>query len=336
MAIQTTLVLERLHCISERDARGNSEPYLWAVLLWIDDFTLGTPGDVASFGPGSVRKVIKGNMRAGETAEIPASSGTLRVRFDDAVFRKVILVVALWEFDETPDAACLTGFRAFAPTLREVIAERLMDLRAAEDIEDETDREEETDRIVKEIKDKVESRVKSAIRGVLTETDKIKVLIGRLNLDDVIGAAFTPFDGLNQPPSSPTATPISLTFGEADSSNRYVIEGAFHARPIFGDRCQAQAQAVGEALAVVDGIEAEIAALQKQLRGGGDVGDEPPLPKPVILDEIDRLRTEELVPAEAALRRARELLRVCRNSVITPPIGDLGDEVVIGNAIVTG
>src|SRR5262245_28376897 len=125
MATDAILVLERLRCIRESDGTGHSEPYIWPVLLWIDDNTLATPSLVGVTAPGlgNARVVIKNDMRAGQIADIPTSVGDLRVRFDDGLtIRRLILAVALWEEDETPEAAMRAGFQAFSSELRAAIA----------------------------------------------------------------------------------------------------------------------------------------------------------------------------------------------------------------------
>lgn len=112
MATDAIVILERLRCIRESDVAGGSEPYIWPALLWIDDSTLSEPIPVGVTAPalGNARVVIKNDMRAGQTADIPLSVGMLRVRFEDGLsIRRLILVVALWEEDETPEAARVPG-----------------------------------------------------------------------------------------------------------------------------------------------------------------------------------------------------------------------------------
>ena len=43
MATDVILTFESLHCTRESDGTGHSEPYIWPVLLWVDDSTLATP-----------------------------------------------------------------------------------------------------------------------------------------------------------------------------------------------------------------------------------------------------------------------------------------------------
>lgn len=307
MATDAFVILEQLRCISLKNTEQATEPYIWPVLLRIDDNTLSTPDlvDVITPALGNARKVIKDNMRVRETAAIPSSVGILRTRFEDGLtVRRLILVVALLEMDETPKSAMQAGFRTFNSELRTAVAENLIALDQAEG--------EAEKQLIAAIQKRVEDRVKSAIEDGLTSWEKAKVFAGILNMDDPSGSAFVTFgkEGL-------IPTPITLTFDASQrlvfppvvSSSQYEIRGQLQVRPVVVDRCQPQLDRVQAAQSVVNGIEAEIKALQAQLNGGGD---EPPLPKDFILEEIERIREEELGPAMAALKAARAALEICR------------------------
>jgi hypothetical protein len=357
MATDAILSLNRLLCIRESDGTGNSEPYIWPVLMWIDDITLMKElVGVTAPALGNARVVIKSDMRAGQTADIPASVGVLRVRLEDGLtIRRLILAVALWEEDETPDAAMRAGFQAFSSELRAAIADNLFALNQAS--------EEEREAIIETIKASVSDRVRSSIENGLTGWQKARVLFGLLNLDDFIDSDFKNFPDL-------LPTPITLTFGvnpagrllfyrdttqngtgdvanpsviglggwrdfkflfsggngiiyavdQADrSSNEYEIHGELQAQPVPIDLCQAEIDRVKAAQAVVDAIDAEISALQSEL------GHASPAEKPFIILEIKRLRVEELPVAMAALEDARRALQACREG--RPPILDPGSEL---------
>ena len=116
MATNAIVLLERLHCLKLINTETRTEPYIWPALIRIDDNALTTPDLVAmqTPAPGSARLVIKDSMRAGETASIPSNVGILRTRFEDNLMtRRLILVVALLENDETPEDAMQAGFKAF-------------------------------------------------------------------------------------------------------------------------------------------------------------------------------------------------------------------------------
>lgn len=299
MATDSIITLERLRCIRESDASGHSEPYIWPALLWIDDNTLSEPPDnpilvgVTAPALGNARVVIKNDMRAGQTADIPPSVGMLRVRFENGLtIRRLILAVALWEEDETPEAAMRAGFQAFSSELRAAVADNLFALGQAS--------EEELDAIIEIIKTRVKNRVKSAIENGLTGWQKTRVFLGTLNLDDIINSEFKNFP-------DPHVTPSTFTLAfRAGSSDNYEIQGNLQVRPVRVDRCQAQVDAVKAAQSAVDGVDGEIRALQAELQHAS------PAEKPFIISEIKRLREEELPIVIAALEDARRALQRCR------------------------
>ena len=356
MATDAIIVLERLRCIRESDVTGGSEPYIWPVLLWIDDNTLATPSLVGMTAPalGNARVVIKNDMRAGQIADIPTSVGVLRVRFEDGLsIRRLILAVALWEEDETPETAMRAGFQAFSGELRTAIADNLFALSQASG--------EELDAIIKTIKTRVKDQVKSAIENGLTNWQKARVFLGTLNLDDIIGNDFKNFPDLLPTPitlafpfetrqllsygdagtSGNVSNPVVVGFGgwlnfkflfagrnaagedriyayivRSSSSDVYEIEGNLQLRPVRVDRCQVEVNAVKAAQSAVDGVDTEIRALQAELQHAS------PAEKPYIISEIKRLREEELPIVIAALEDVRRALQACRDR--TQPTFDPG------------
>lgn len=308
MATDAIITLESLRCISESDGTGQSEPYIWPVLLWIDDNTLATSLLVGVTAPvlGDARVVIKKDMSAGEIADIPASVGVLRVRLEDGLMtRRLILAVALWEEDETPDDAMRAGFQSFSSELRAAVADNLFALYGAS--------EEEQNTIIETIKIRVTNRVRSAIEDGLTGWQKARVLLGTLNLDDIINSDFKNFPNHE--------TPITLAF-RAGSSNNYEIQGSLLMRPVRVDLCQAKINAVQTAQIAVDGIDGEIRALQAELRQAS------PSDKPRIIMEINNLREEELPILVEALENARRALQACRER---QPVLTQGGVLDVGN-----
>ena len=320
MPTDAIVLLEQLRCVKLLNTEARTEPYIWPALIRVDDNTITTPELVALSAPvvGNARVVIKDSMRAGQTASIPSSVGILRTRFEDNLMtRRLILVVALLENDETPRDAVEAGYRAYLSELRAAIADNLFSLSAAD--------EEETQLITKDIQERVAGRTRSAIENALSAYEKAKVFAGILDLDDPIGSAFATFGK-----DSLASASIRLFFeakgkilGTIDTLSQFEILGQLQVRPVTIDRCQPQVNAVNEAQAVVNGIEEEIKDLQAQLQGGGD---EPPLPKAFILAEIKRIREEELAPAVAALEAARAALHLCRSRFDI--VVDLSDLVI--------
>jgi hypothetical protein len=307
MATDVIIVFESLQCTRESDGTGHSEPYIWPVLLWVDDNTLATPSLVGVIAPaiGNARVVIKSDMRAGQTADIPASVGELRLRVEDGLtLRRLIFVVALWEDDETPEAAMRAGFLAFSSELRAALADKLFALFAADQAGDG----EQKNAIIAGIKSRVRDRVQSAIENALTGWQKVRVFLGTLDLDDFIDSAFGDFA------EHPVPAPIALSFTDGPS-DLYSIRGNLQILPVHVDLCQAQVDAVKEAQIAVDGVDNAIKELQKALSDG------PANQKAGIIAQIKHLQAEDLVIANAALDDARRALSSCRSRT-PPPFSD--------------
>jgi hypothetical protein len=313
-AVDAIITLEELACLELKNLEKLAEPYIWPVLIWVDDATIKDPALpilVGTIPERNFRKVIKNSMRARETAPIPASVGTLRVRFDPTVDgtigKHLIVVVALLENDETPTHAMRAGFRTFVSSLTATVTSHLVELNNAT--------KEEREAIVEEIKEQVSAAVDSAVEDDLTAEEKAKVFFGIIDPDDSLGGGFVALDNAEIVPG-PIMIAIEQTgrlkppLDSVTTLSRFEIRGRLRLQPVVVDPCQRQVQAVNEAQAVVTGIEKQIEELQDQLTGGAD--DVGPAPPGGIVELIKQLRKEELVPAIAALETARAALLLCR------------------------
>ena len=296
MATDAIVILKTIRVINV-DLFPTLQPYIWPVAIWIDNNTLAKPElvDVGTLAIGNARVVIKSEMGPGDTADIPASVGVLRRRSEDglSIFR-LILVVALWHENETPEDAMRAGFQAFSSELRAAVAENLFDLYAANS--------EQEKEIIAAIETRVRNRVASAIRDGLTAWEKARVLLGLLHLDQPGGSAVSQLREL-------VPTPITLPFRLPVSTGIEVdleIQGELQVQPVPVELCQAQVDAVNDALATVDTIDVQIKSLQSELQHAS------PSEKPAIIAEIRRLRFEELPVAMATLQGARQALQACR------------------------
>src|SRR5690242_14739106 len=197
MPTDTAVILDRLVCIHEHDGSGHSEPYVWPVLLFIDDATLQTPDlvGVAAPDPAFARIVVQHGMQAGDVADLPSAVKTLSAPIADGL-KAIILVILLWEMDDSPGDAVTAGFDAFVSALRAAVADHLGELN------DPNAR----DQAVEEIKASVRKSVESAIKSKLSTWDELT-----LDLDDSIGADTAIVTSL---PASGAPTPLSLAFGQ--------------------------------------------------------------------------------------------------------------------------
>ncbi|MCA8929735.1 MAG: hypothetical protein KDC18_16860 [Alphaproteobacteria bacterium] len=298
MARDAILSLERLNCAVESDASGGSEPYVWPALIRIDDLTLQTPELVGIVAPSSnnARLEIASDMRAGQSAPLPAGVSSLRVRLEDGLaIQQLVLAVTLWEHDETPDGAMKAGFNAYVATLRSAIADNLFALNSSD--------EDEVNDAIERIKLAVKAAVRSAIENALSGWEKARVFIGTLNLDDVVGTDFHRFEVTN-------GQTFELSFQETRNdrlTQSYTLAGTLHVRPVPIELCPEQLAQVKAARDAVAGVDAEIRATQAELVSA------PPALKPFLVSEIRRLRTVELPAAQAALEAAQAALEACRN-----------------------
>jgi hypothetical protein len=286
VATDAIVVLQTLQCITLSDSSGRA-PYIWPVLLWIDDNTLQMP-DLVGITAGLCNVVIANDMHAGDAADISYPVSTLSVRFEDHLsVRRLILVVALWEKHDTPDPALFAGCGAFSSELRAAIADNLFALN------DDNQR----DQVIADIKKRVHDRVSSAISNALTGPQKLGVLLGTLRLDDIRGSDFNFFPDA-------IATNISLTLAD-DPSNRYAIQGALQVQPPTVDPCQAQVDRANAAQNVVNGLYDQLTSLQNELNDAG------PAQKASIIASIKQVN-DELVVAQADLNDANQALLACR------------------------
>lgn len=302
MPLNATITLQRLLCFRETDGSGHSEPYLWPVAISIDDESLATPELVrTSNSPlGDARIVLKNDMKAGEIAPIPFPLRWLPTQFEDGqTFTKLILAVALWEEDSAPLRAVQEGYRAFERELGRAIADNLLELSTAQGSD--------LDALVATIRVRVRDAVRSAVSQHLTSVQKVRVALGALNMDDLVGSAFLAFGEL-------TSQLFRLGFGNGDDEF-YVLEGSLFVQEAPDLLCRAQAQSVAAALDRVKQIQHEIEGLAQVSAA----------PAPHAMFDAPTLRHLKEVELEAALRvlaRARRALRLCQEGA--QPGGNAG------------
>jgi hypothetical protein len=315
LPIDARIHLDRLRCLEQHED-GGSEPYAWTILLWVDDtaFTSGLPGSLAPSNSPGFRAVIKEGMDSGEQASMPSVQRSFVHRFEDGlVIRQIAIVAALFEEDETPSDAVRAGYRAFVREVPQAVA----DFYRAHNRGPDPDDQQELD----EIADAVRPKVRSAMEDALSAFEKLQIALGTLNLDDVIGFDVFSTDIDEEPPRSFTLNftktveiplpdfPGRPNVPSVEVTTQFEIDGRFELRePPPPDPCQAEVERVREAREKVEGIQADIKQLQSDLQ------EAPPAEKPSIVDEIERLKREELPAAVARLESAQRALALCRAS----------------------
>ena len=208
-----SIKLEKITCFKESDGKGHSEPYIWPILLVINDSTLATTTPVqrvvksASYD----QIVLKKDMERYDAADIPEEIGLFKKPYPDQLKTDYfILVVLLWEKDESPRKAVLAGYNAFCRSVPAAITENLPALAGSGEAD-----------LVNLIKERVKNDVYSAIKNSLSTMEQINVSTGVLNLDDFVGVDFKVFK--NRPVTSGFTT--FLMFQSEDEKNQYLISG---------------------------------------------------------------------------------------------------------------
>jgi len=309
MVTQAIVVLETLHCIRESDSGGHShsEPYIWPFLGIITSNSFEVTPTAAILSDS--RNVIKSEMRAGDTAPIPYPLNTLIANFQDGqTNRQLLLVVGLWEQDDTPMSAVQAGYQAFLDELNTAIGSNLLALSQADDVTQKT--------IINNIKTNVYNKVYSAEKDKLSSWEKTKVYLGWLNLDDFMGSDFKRFPNLTPTSftlsfkgfagdliiqSSGSTTPIAT-----NPPVEYEINGSLRIQPIIVNICQAQINAVNAAQATLKGLQDQIQNLQLQLQHAT------PQEKSGIIALITKINTYQIPPAQTILDNAKAALEKCK------------------------
>lgn len=311
MATQAIITLETLRCVQESDRAGtsHSEPYIWPALAIVRGGSLEMTPTAAILSDS--RNVIKSEMRRGESAAIGFPSHTLAAAFQDGETNlQLILVVGLWEDDDTPLVAVQAGYQAFLDELHAALVTNLFALSQADEAGQKA--------IVDTIKQQVYDKVYSAIDGHLSRWEKVKVGLGWLNLDDFMGSDFKHFPTVDP-------TPFTLSFkgsaGDLIITNtgpgtstvvnppiEYEIQGSLKVARVTVNVCQAEIDAVNAAQAALHGLQLMVQSLQNQLQHAT------PQQKPGIVAQINHINTVQIPPAQAALDNAQHALDACKVS----------------------
>jgi hypothetical protein len=294
MPIDVTFTLERITCVREQDGSGHSEPYIWPLLLKIDDTTLPTPLHVAPIAPAveHARVVLQNGMKPGDSVAIPASVGVLRAQFQDGLSQRALsLIVNLMEWDNTPQDAIKSGYQTFVSETSREVGENILGLANPDN------------NVVQQLKREIAARVSAKVRAAIQAAQNWWQLLWK-NQDDFLATNSLTLRNFNF--TSQTFTLAFLNPETGIVADNYVIEGRIVVTPVVvSHSCQAELDAVNAALAQVEAIELQIADLQAELQTA------PGPQKPGILAEIRRIQNEEMPAARAELEAARRALLEC-------------------------
>jgi hypothetical protein len=289
----TSITLDQLSCNTETEG-GGSRPYLWAVLLQVDDQTIASGALVARIGfapsPTGAQIIIAEGMRAGGTAPVPAPQQRMAAQFDPGQQRRdLILITVLWDQHDLPFDAILAGYDAFLGTSRDAVAANLVALGS--------DSPEVQQAAIDAVTATVNQQVNDAIEGKLSLVDKLEIKAHLKTPDQVIDSAFAHFAVAE----ADSASTLSLSFG-AGSGHDYRIDGTF---TVTADPCEADLIRIRAAQQAIANTEGAL----KQLNG-----HEGP-----AADKQRELLEEELSTQQSRLAAAEADLSQCRASTSATP-----------------
>jgi hypothetical protein len=281
-----SIQLQQLRCTFQPKIEG-CRPYLWGVLLQVDDDTLASGALVAtvSFPPmpdGSFSEIAPA-MHGGDSAPIPGEVARYAARFRSGQARNdLILVVVLWDSQDTPLYATAKGYDAFLGEIRDAVADNLLALSTADENQEKA--------IEDAIKKRVHDKVEAAIRGGLSDLDKIAFATHLKVPDRVIDSQFRHVSLQ----AADSVTPFTLTFNDVIDEFQLDAE-----QRVVADPCEDQAVQVRFAQQTIENIKGALKQLHQ-------------LPEsPKTEAKIEQLESE-LIGWQATLVQAQNDLAACR------------------------
>jgi hypothetical protein len=280
MPTNVALHLDQLSCLKESE--HGSEPYIWPILIGEESgiaFLRSPTSDLAG-------RVLKSDMRAGQSVAIPGGLNTLVAGFEVPANALVVLIVAMFEKDASPQHGTAAVLRHIEDRSLTFVQERLGECRQSSGQRDD-------------LRNQLIQRfdLAKAERDALSFLERAAVRLTPGGFDDPLGFTLHAFSGT-------ALANRSLTFDLAMSNEQFSLTGSLQLSH-FIVRCQAERSAVAQAEAVVKGLQTRRQMLQNQLHHAT------PQQKPAIVDQIQHIAEVELPPAEAALAAAKAALQSC-------------------------
>ncbi|HEV7425312.1 MAG TPA: hypothetical protein VGQ46_03020 [Thermoanaerobaculia bacterium] len=214
-ATAVSISLNNIHSSDEGDGPGSAEPFLWTVFFKVDGDTVNAEsgtlqGTATVVGtPGNHGDLNTNDVDAGDDVPIPASLGQFSAFVKPIAAQAGTLlpgvigyVATLLEQDSTPGHAIATGHNA----LNQAVQAELNNLIPTLTLEKLNN----LDPVLKELKDRVSAKVKSAISNSQSAFEKLT----HPNQDDTIGTdvkvIFAQDDKVGTSPFDLKADPIAI------------------------------------------------------------------------------------------------------------------------------
>lgn len=122
MPTDVVVTLREIQCRNSGDLSRNTNPYIWPMLLWVDNKVNATCAPPESF-----RTNLGSGMTRGKTGAIPPEVGVLRGRIDGDL-RAMFLVVPLLERSHSSDDMMRAAFAAYCAELPQAVSDNLAKL----------------------------------------------------------------------------------------------------------------------------------------------------------------------------------------------------------------
>ncbi len=215
MPVDAIITLNQLQCIQQDRGSKGSSAYIWPAMVVIDLspflVTVVPP-------PGDPRVVIKADMQAGQTADIPPEVGVLSRTLDssDLTQHIVLLIIALWEELDTPENVVDAGYQAYDSALGPAIQANLAQLGSSNPSDVKAAKA--------AINAAVNNAVTAAVENALSAWQKFEIWLGNLQLDHLI-------DSSSQQITSEGKVTASFGGGTQNPSNSWTITGTFQFAP---------------------------------------------------------------------------------------------------------
>jgi hypothetical protein len=322
MNTKATITLNVLRCIKESDrgGRSHSEPYVWPFMAILSNNDYATRPLTALYY--ETRNVLKSEMRAGQSAVLEGPSNRLTATYTpEQHVRHVILVVALWEQDDTPMNVMQEGHQAYLDALHTEIGHKQTALLEAYQTENQAWLQE----LIEEIRSAVYARVNAAIRAELSGFEKVQIRLGTLNIDDFMASGFAHFrvqpgpiipftvrfEGTaGDPKVVPTIVNGKLAYTFVPIPIHYELDCTFEVTNV--QPCQEQLLAFDEAEASLHTLNNLAKTLRRQ--------------EAVLTAQIKQIDDQLIPVARRTLARARKALSFCE----THGSMDLPNEELVG------
>lgn len=183
MQTEVTVTLNEISCRNSGDFFGGTNPYIWPMLLWIDNKVNSTCAPSGSF-----RTNLGWGMKRGQTATIPPEVAVLKGTIDGEL-RGMLLVVPLLERSNSSDDMMRAAFEAYCTELPQAVSDNLGKLNDPAT----------QGAAIKTIKDRVEKKVKDAAAGQVGWLGDIAHALGNDADDSILDFAAVQLSLSQQP-----------------------------------------------------------------------------------------------------------------------------------------